>query len=138
MQMSLKRKVSIALKSNNKKCTNAFQDEEEESDEAESEEEEDELSLLSRRVNQLWKNKKRRFKNFKNSKDLRRENLLNTKDLAKRGLCAMNVKSLDTTRMNVQSFRGKSPRKDLKRRKVVWLHGMTQTHQIKSQTLKMS
>src|SRR3954464_4932420 len=60
-----KKGKSIALKSNNKKYTNAFQAEEEESDESESEEEEDELSLLSIRVNQLWKSKQKRFKNFK-------------------------------------------------------------------------
>ncbi|XP_058722986.1 uncharacterized protein LOC131594802 [Vicia villosa] len=54
----------IALKSKNKSCANAFQAEEEGSDDSESEEE-DEFSLISRRVNQLWKSKQRRFKNFK-------------------------------------------------------------------------
>src|SRR3954462_8179600 len=61
-----KKGKSIALKSNNKKCINAFQAEEEDSEELESEsEEEDELSLISKRVNQLWKRKQRKFKNFK-------------------------------------------------------------------------
>src|SRR4051812_44307987 len=63
---------SIALKSNYKKCTNAFQDEQEDSEELESEEEEDELSMISRRVNQLWKSKQRKFKNFKSSKKTER------------------------------------------------------------------
>src|SRR3954467_4727644 len=60
-----KKGKSIALKSNNKKCTNAFQAEEEDSEESESEEKDDELSLISRRVNQLWKSKQRKFKKFK-------------------------------------------------------------------------
>src|SRR3954467_13741647 len=47
-----KKGKSIALKSNNKKCTNAFQAEEVDSEESKSEEE-DELSMISRRVNQL-------------------------------------------------------------------------------------
>src|SRR3954462_5655960 len=64
-----KKGKSIALKSNYKKCTNAFQDEEEDSEESESEEE-DELSMISRRVNQLWKRKHRKFKNFRSSKKL--------------------------------------------------------------------
>src|SRR4051812_12552698 len=58
---------SIALKSYNKNCTNGFQAKEERSDDSESEEE-DELSLLSRRVNQIYKNKQRRFKSFKKPK----------------------------------------------------------------------
>src|SRR3954465_9009954 len=62
-----KKGKSIALKSNVKKCTNAFQAEEEDSEESESEEE-DELSMISRRVNQLWKRKQRKFKNFRSSK----------------------------------------------------------------------
>src|SRR3954471_1413428 len=50
-----KKGKSIALKSNFKKCTNAFQAEEVDSEESESEEEEeeDEVSMISRRVNQL-------------------------------------------------------------------------------------
>src|SRR3954462_15703625 len=56
---------SIALKSNVKKCTNAFQAREENSEESE---EEDELSMISGRVNQLWKSKQRRFRNFRSSK----------------------------------------------------------------------
>src|SRR4051812_4588187 len=68
-----KKGKSIALKSLNKKCTNAFQAEEEDSEESEEEEEEeednDELSMISRRVNQLWKSNQRKFKNFKSSKN---------------------------------------------------------------------
>src|SRR3954465_6566742 len=70
-----KKGKSIALKSLNKKCTNAFQAEEEDSEESESEEEEeeeDELSMISRRVNQLWKSKQRKFKNFRSSKKPKR------------------------------------------------------------------
>src|SRR3954467_8112224 len=65
-----KKGKSIALKSNYKKCTNVFQAEEEDSEESESEEEEedDELSMISKRVNQLWKSKQRKFKNFRSSK----------------------------------------------------------------------
>src|SRR3954463_16815454 len=63
-----KKVKSIALKSNYKKYTNAFQAEEEDSEESESEEEEDELSMISIRVNQLWKRKQRKFKNFRSSK----------------------------------------------------------------------
>src|SRR4051812_1522757 len=51
-----KKGKTITLKSKNKNYANAFQAEEEESDESEEEEEDDdddELSLLSRRVNQL-------------------------------------------------------------------------------------
>src|SRR3954462_7214811 len=62
-----KKGKSIALKSNYKKCTNAFQAEQEDSEESESEEE-DELSMISRRVNKLWKSKQRKFKNFRSSK----------------------------------------------------------------------
>src|SRR4051812_24469445 len=62
---------SIALKSNVKKCTNAFQAKEEDSEESESEEE-DELSMISRRVNQLWKSKQRMFKGFRSSKRFER------------------------------------------------------------------
>src|SRR4051812_36355853 len=56
-----KKGKSIALKSNTKKCTNAFQAREEDPEESESEEE-DELSVISRRLNQLWKNKQRKFR----------------------------------------------------------------------------
>src|SRR4051812_8453109 len=60
-----KKGKSIALKSNN----NSFQAEEEDSEESESEEEEDdELSMISRRVNQLWKTKQTKFKNLRSSK----------------------------------------------------------------------
>src|SRR4051812_45689638 len=62
-----KKGKSIALKSNFKKCTNAFQDEEEDSEESESEEE-DELSMISRRLNQLWKTKQRKFRGVRSSK----------------------------------------------------------------------
>src|SRR3954462_170335 len=64
-----KKGKSISLKSNYKKCTNAFQAEQEDSEESESEEE-DELFMISRRVNQLWKSKHRKFKNFRSSKKL--------------------------------------------------------------------
>src|SRR3954463_6149105 len=63
-----KKVKSIALKSNYKKYTNAFQAEEQDSEESESEEKEDELSMISRRVNQLWKSKQRKLKNFRSSK----------------------------------------------------------------------
>src|SRR3954468_20606679 len=64
-----KKGKSIALKSNVKKCTNAFQAREEDPEESESEEEEeDELSMISRRVNQLWKSKQRKFRGFRSSK----------------------------------------------------------------------
>src|SRR3954470_5392134 len=66
-----KKGKSIALKSNIKKCTNAFQVEEVDSEESESEEE-DELSMISRRVNQLWKSKQRKFKSFRGSKKFER------------------------------------------------------------------
>src|SRR3954468_19642437 len=62
-----KKGKSIALKSNIKKCTNAFQAKEEDPEESESEEE-DELSMISRRVNQLWKRKQRKFRGFRSSK----------------------------------------------------------------------
>src|SRR3954462_827116 len=62
-----KKGKSIALKSNIKKCTNAFQAREEDPEESESEEE-DELSLISRRVNQLWKSKQRKFRGVRSSK----------------------------------------------------------------------
>src|SRR3954471_3197061 len=64
-----KKGKSIALKSNYKKCTKSFQAEEEDSKKSESEEE-DELSMISRRVNQLSKSKHRKFKNFRSSKKL--------------------------------------------------------------------
>src|SRR3954470_11900760 len=62
-----KKGKSIALKSNVKKCTNAFQAREEDPEESESEEE-DELSMIFRRVNQLWKSKQRKFRGFRSSK----------------------------------------------------------------------
>src|SRR4051812_30682310 len=62
-----KKGKSIALKSNIMKCTNAFQAREEDPEESESEEE-DELSLISRRLNQLWKNKQRKFRGVRSSK----------------------------------------------------------------------
>src|SRR3954468_5132836 len=62
-----KKGKSIALKSNIKKCTNAFQAREEDSEKSESEEE-DELSLISRRLNQLWKTKQRKFRGVRSSK----------------------------------------------------------------------
>src|SRR3954468_15008846 len=68
-----KKGKSIALKSNIKKCTNAFQAREEDPEESESEEED--LSMISRRVNQLWKSRQRKFKNFRSSKNLKKENL---------------------------------------------------------------
>lgn len=58
-----KKGKSLALKSNKKFDTKAFQVVEESFGESSSEE--DELSLLSRRVNQLWKHKQRNFRNFK-------------------------------------------------------------------------
>src|SRR3954463_12703337 len=61
-----KKGKSIALKSNIKKCTNAFQAREEDPEESESEEE-DELSLISRRLNQLWKSKQRKFRGVRSS-----------------------------------------------------------------------
>src|SRR4051812_42292316 len=67
-----KKGKSIALKSNFKKFTNAFQAEEVDSEESESEEEEDELSMISRRVNQFWKSKQRKFKSFRSSKKFER------------------------------------------------------------------
>src|SRR3954466_4884508 len=66
-----KKGKSIALKSNIKKCTNAFQAKEEDPEESESEEE-DELSMISRRVNQLWKSKQRKFRGFRSSKKFER------------------------------------------------------------------
>src|SRR3954468_22324474 len=66
-----KKGESIALKSNIKKCTNAFQAREEDPEESESEEE-DELSLISRRLNQLWKNKQRKFRGVRSSKKFER------------------------------------------------------------------
>src|SRR3954466_11881640 len=66
-----KKGKSIALKSNVKKCTNAFQAREEDPEESESEEE-DELSMISRRVNQLWKSKQRKFRGFRSSKRFER------------------------------------------------------------------
>src|SRR3954468_17601623 len=66
-----KKGKSIALKSNFKKCTNAFQAREEDPEESESEEE-DELSMISRRVNQLWKSKQRMFRGFRSSKRFER------------------------------------------------------------------
>src|SRR3954470_7742368 len=66
-----KKGKSITLKSSYKKCTNAFQAEEEDSKESESEEE-DELSMIFRRVNQLWKSKQRKFKSFRGSKKFER------------------------------------------------------------------
>ena len=62
-----KKGKSLALKSIKKYETNAFQDEEENSEESASEE--DELSLLSRRMNQLWKHRQKKFRNFKKSED---------------------------------------------------------------------
>src|SRR3954471_17762492 len=68
-----KKGKSIALKSNSKKCANAFQAREEDPEESESEEEEeDELSMISRRVNQLWKSKQRKFRGFRSSKRFER------------------------------------------------------------------
>src|SRR3954463_5823926 len=66
-----KKGKSIALKSNIKKCTNAFQAREKDPEESESEEE-DELSLISRRLNQLWKNKQRKFRGVRSSKKFER------------------------------------------------------------------
>src|SRR4051812_21468982 len=66
-----KKGKSIALKSNIKKCTNAFQAREEDLEESESEEE-DELSMISRRVNRLWKSKQRKFRGFRSSKKFER------------------------------------------------------------------
>ncbi|XP_058771733.1 uncharacterized protein LOC131645090 [Vicia villosa] len=66
-----KKGKSIALKSNIKKCTNAFQAREEDPEESESEEE-DELSMISRRVNQVWKSKQRKFRGFRSSKRFER------------------------------------------------------------------
>src|SRR3954453_17159508 len=66
-----KKGKSIALKSNIKKCTNAFQAKEEDPEESESEEE-DELSMISRRLNQLWKSKQRKFRDVGSSKKFER------------------------------------------------------------------
>ena len=62
-----KKGKSIALKSTKKFDTNAFQAEEGSSDDSASEE--DELSLLSKRINQMWKHRKKKFKNYKRSED---------------------------------------------------------------------
>src|SRR3954465_11266591 len=66
-----KKGKSIALKSNIKKCTNVFQAREEDPEESESEKE-DELSLISRRLNQLWKTKQRKFRGVRSSKKFER------------------------------------------------------------------
>src|SRR4051812_10829454 len=87
---------SIALKSLNKKCTNAFQAEEEDSEESESEEEEEEneLSMISRRVNQLWKRKQRKFKNFRSSKKPERGESSGIKRFDKKKVTCFECKEL--------------------------------------------
>src|SRR3954471_2973742 len=82
-----KKGKSIALKSNVKKCTNAFQVIEEDPEESESEEE-DELSMISRRVNQLWKSKQRKFRGFRSSKRFERgESSGDTRSDKKKDVC---------------------------------------------------
>jgi hypothetical protein len=60
-----KKGKSVALKSTKKYETNAFQAEEGSYDDSELEE--DELSLLSRRINQMWKHNQKKFRNYKRS-----------------------------------------------------------------------
>ncbi|XP_058756052.1 uncharacterized protein LOC131629265 [Vicia villosa] len=62
-----KKGKSLALNSKNKFKTNAFQEEEESSGGSSSEE--DELSLISKRVQQLWKHKQRKPRNYRRSDD---------------------------------------------------------------------
>src|SRR3954471_3253377 len=69
------------------------------------------------------------------NKSCSNKNLLMTEDLTRRRSCAMNAMSLDTSRMNVQNFRRKIPRRSFIRRKVLWQPGMSQKM---IQTLKMS
>ena len=62
-----KKGKSLALKSNKKYETKAFQAEEESSSSSSSEE--DELSLISRRVKQLWKHRQKKFRNTRSSNE---------------------------------------------------------------------
>ncbi|XP_058762055.1 uncharacterized protein LOC131635456 [Vicia villosa] len=59
---------SVALKSTKNYETNAFQVREESSEDSTSQEE-DELSLLSRRINRMWKHRQKNFRNYKRSED---------------------------------------------------------------------
>ena len=57
----------VALESTKKYETNTFQAKEGSSEDSASDE--DELSLLSIRINQLWKHNQKKFKNYKRSED---------------------------------------------------------------------
>ena len=61
-----RRNKSVALKSNSKK--NKAPRAEEESNDSEESSDEDELSLISRRINRLWKHRQSKFKGPRNAK----------------------------------------------------------------------
>src|SRR3954464_9989149 len=68
-------------------------------------------------------------------RDLNMENLLVTEDLTRRRLSAMSAMSLDITRMSVQHFGRRIPKRSFIRRKILWQHGMI-LNQNQNQTQK--
>src|SRR3954468_16381392 len=112
-----KKGKSIALKSNNKKCTNAFQAEAEDSEESESEEEEDELSMLSRRVNQLWKSKQRKFKIFRSSKRPERGESSGLRRSDKKKVTCFECKEPGHYKSECPKLQRKKPKKKFQKKK---------------------
>src|SRR3954471_1134553 len=80
--------------------------------------------MISRRVNNSGRASKGSSRASEVQRNLNEENLLVAEDLTRRKLSAMSAMSLDTSRMNVQNFRRRIPRRSFIRRKVLWQHGI--------------
>src|SRR4051812_34520809 len=108
----------------NTSSSDAFQAEEVDSEESESEsEEEDELSMISRRVNQLWKSKQRKFKSFRSSKKFEQGESSGGRRSDKKKVVCYECNEPGHFKNDVQNFRRRIPRRSFKRRKVLWKHG---------------
>src|SRR4051812_24752697 len=118
-----KKGKSIALKSNIKKCTNAFQAREEDPEESESEEE-DELSVISRRVNQLWKSKQRKFRGFRSSKRFERGESSGDRRSDKKKAVCYECNEPGHYKNECPKLQKENPKKKFHKKKVLWQHGM--------------
>ena len=81
-----------------------------------SESEEDELSMLSRRINQMWKHMQKKFRNCRRSEDIRESS--GHKKFNKRDIICYECKEPYISEVIVLSCKEKSQRKSLEERKV--------------------
>src|SRR3954465_6261427 len=94
--------------------------------------------MISRRVNQFWKSKHRKFKNFKSSKKLEKGESSGSRRYDKKKVTCFECNGLGHYKSECPKLHRRSPRRSFIRRKVLWKLGMIQIHQNQNQTLKAS